>query len=104
MNGIAFHNRFRSTTNDSNDKWGNAIYWADRARRLGYAVDLAPQVGDVAHLNASASRLGGYVSWVADVSADGRCVTIEEYNFDLKGNYRSQTIATSSVNNFIHLR
>jgi surface antigen len=104
VNGIGFHNRYRSTTNNASDKWSHAMSWADRARRLGYAVDRTPRVGDVAHWNKSASMPYGHVAWVASVSSDGRYVTLEEYNADYRGNYRSRTIATSAVNNFIHLR
>lgn len=104
VNGIQFHNRFGSTTSSTSEKWGHARYWADRARRLGYAVDQTPRVGDIAHWNVSRSMPYGHVAWVAAVSSDGRTVTIEEYNADNRGNYRTRTVAASGISNFIHLK
>lgn len=104
VNGIAFHNRYGSTTTSASDRWSHAMYWADRARSLGYTVNRTPRVGAIAQWVKSTSRPYGHVAWVAAVSSDGSSVTIEEYNYNYKGTYRWQTIATSSVNNFIHLR
>lgn len=98
VNRIPFTNQYRTS------RWGHAYEWAPKARALGFAVDRTPRVGSVAYWNRSTSRPVGHVAWVAEVSADGRTVVLEEYNFDNRGNYRWQRVSTSSVDGFIHMR
>jgi surface antigen len=97
VNGVA---HFRYSYGGTS--WGSAKDWDDAARRLGYRVDRTPAVGAVAQWTSSSSGQG-HVAWVASVSADGRSVTIEEYNYRVSRGYSARTVSTSSVDNFIHL-
>lgn len=78
---------------------GDASNWGTWASAHGYAVNMTPAVGSVAWWN-----LGDHVAWVESVSTDGSSVTIEEYNYDLMGDYNERTISTGSVSGYIHFK
>ena len=86
------------------ERWGNAEFWDDHARALGYAVNKTPARGAIAHWNpgeGSASRTSGHVAWVESVNGDGT-VTIEEYNALVKNGYGRRVMPISRVGRFIH--
>jgi surface antigen len=98
-------------TNGMKGGWfGNALTWADNARKLGYRVDHSPSVGAIAHYDANAFLAGpaGHVAYVAQVNVDGSIV-IEEYNWGIRDvdpfAYHNPPRIThsSQVSNFIHI-
>jgi surface antigen len=98
-------------TNGMKGGWfGNALTWADNARKLGYRVDQSPSVGAIAHYDANAFLAGpaGHVAYVAQVNGDGSIV-IEEYNWGIRATdpyaYHNPPRIThaSQVSNFIHI-
>lgn len=74
---------------------GHAGQWKESARLRGYPADGSPAVGSVAWFSI------GHVAWVEAVNGD--LVTIQEYNYDLQGNYNRRTIHRSSAQ-YIHFR
>jgi len=76
----------------------NANGWGSDATARGYAVNMTPAVGAVAWWSSGS----GHVAWVEAVN--GSNVTIEEYNYDLHGDYNERTIAAGSVSGYIHFK
>ena len=93
-NGVNFTNQYGGIA-----RWGNAKEWYQAAQNLGIAVDNNPAVGSVA---VWTSGKYGHVAWVKGVTGD--LVTIEEYNWSVKGGYGQRTISKSEVNGFIHIK
>jgi surface antigen len=93
VNGVAFHNYYRSV------HWGNAKNWDDAAVAAGIAVNGSPARGAVAQTNSGDF---GHVAWVKSVNGDGT-VTIEEYNRSLTGVYSVRTVSSSSFQ-YIHIK
>ena len=92
-NGIDFNNFM------DGEHWGNAKNWGSTAKSLGYRVDMEPEVGAIAWWASDSPQ--GHVAWVAEV--DGDQVTIEEYNYDNRGNYNVRTINADDVSGYIHI-
>jgi len=90
--------------------FGDAMTWADNARKLGYRVDHSPSVGAIAHYGSNAFLAGpkGHVAYVAQVNGDGSIV-IEEYNWGLAPaqhyayHHPPRVTHATQVSNFIHI-
>ena len=83
---------------------GHARDWSANAAALMPKVttDMNPAPGAVAWWHKSHGGGYGHVAWVKSV--DGDNVTIEEYNYDLKGNYHTRTIKKDAVSGYIHYK
>jgi len=92
VNGIAFHNRYMGIN------FGNANSWDDAAIAKGITVNNIPAVGAVAQTDAGPY---GHVAWVSAVNDDE--VTIEEYNYSVKGAYNTRTVKKSAFV-YIHFK
>jgi surface antigen len=77
----------------------DASGWGADAKARNIPVNMMPAPGAVAWWKAS-----DHVAWVKSVSADGKSVTIEEYNQNFDGTYSSRTIPTASVDGYIHFK
>lgn len=82
--------------------WGNATTWAALARASGFAVDKAPQAGDVFQTSGG---WGGYghVGYVEAVNPDGS-ILVSEMNYAGWNRVSSRTIPADQVGlyNYIH--
>lgn len=90
-NGVSFHNYYRDV------HWGNANNWDNAAISLGITVNDTPAVGAVAQTDSGSN---GHVAWVSAVSNDK--VTIDEYNYGVKGGYGTRTVSSSNFR-YIHI-
>ncbi len=82
--------------------WGNATTWAALARASGFAVDKAPQAGDVFQTSGG---WGGYghVGYVERVNDDGS-ILVSEMNYAGWNVVSSRTVSADQVGsmNYIH--
>lgn len=97
--GIAFHNWYKG------HHWGDAAIWKQAAVDSGVPVDGTAKVGAVAWwARGSAGSSRGHVAWVVAVGSSS--VTIEEYNYLIRGGYGRRTISRTSATwptAFIHV-
>jgi surface antigen len=77
----------------------NANRWGPEAQRRGYVVNSVPAVGSVAWLNTGAF---GHVAYV--VAVNGANVTVEEYNFTVRGGYDKRAVSAAAFTGFIHFK
>ena len=96
-NGFGFHNWYGGI------QWGNANTWNDAASRLGFAVNSTPAVGAIAYWESGHGGAGsvGHVAWVKAVN--GSQVTIEEYNWSVRGGFGTRTFSSSTPSGYIHI-
>lgn len=78
--------------------------WDDRAKEMGKKVDMNPAVGSIAWWDswAHGSSSGGHVAWVAEVN--GNNVTVEDYNWSVRGGYGRRTIDKNKVSGYLHFK
>ncbi|ONI83009.1 hypothetical protein ALI144C_18370 [Actinosynnema sp. ALI-1.44] len=100
-----FHNN--GWRNGIQGYWGNAHLWNDNAVRLGYRVDRTPEVGAIAHWEASAggaSDLGhvAYITAVNSTAADGTTVTVQEYNWSVDRGFGTREVPLAAISTVIH--
>jgi surface antigen len=74
--GLAFTNSF-----GGQGRWGNAVNWAARARKLGVTVNDTPTAGSVAWYAATKAAPDGHVAFVERVTS-GSAIVISEMNYD----------------------
>jgi surface antigen len=77
----------------------NANRWGPEAQRRGYVVNTVPAVGSVAW---SSTGVFGHVAYVVAVS--GANVTVEEYNYSVRGGYDKRVAPANSFTGFIHFK
>ena len=97
-NGIRFTNQH--VRDKTIGQMNHAKYWGENAKKLGFAVNMDPQVGSVAW--SSAGKYG-HVAWVEAVDRKNKTVTVEEYNYK-RGIYSERTVAWTAFNGYIHFR
>lgn len=74
---------------------GDARFWFDELKALGWSVGYTPRAGAI-----GASILGNHVVYVMSVNADSS-IHLEEANFDYNGSYR-QRDADASLFRYIY--
>lgn len=77
----------------------NANRWGPMAAARGFTVNSNPSVGSVAWSNAG---IFGHVAYV--VAVNGGNVTIEEYNYLVRGAYDKRVVSASAFTGFIHFK
>lgn len=77
----------------------NANRWGPEAQRRGFVVNSVPAVGSVAWSNTGAF---GHVAYVVAVS--GGNVTVEEYNYFVRGAYDKRVVSASAFTGYIHFK
>lgn len=91
-NGIKFTNWY------GGQKWGHAKNWGITAKNIKVTVDMNPEVGSVWW---SDKGTYGHVAWVKAVN--GNEVTIEEYNYNVEGEYNIRSVSVDSATGYIHI-
>jgi surface antigen len=74
--GVAFTNSY-----GGKGRWGDAVRWAARARRLGMTVNDKPTAGSIAWYAATKAAPDGHVAFVERVTS-GSAIVISEMNYD----------------------
>lgn len=109
VNSVPFTNNVASKKIGNNliDRWGDAVYWKDKAISLGFTVDKNPKKGDVAWWAS------GHVAYVESVNSGGSVnvseYNITKYNFGTRTNLRAdayihfispklETVSTLNIN------
>lgn len=77
----------------------NANLWGPMAAKRGFVVNSQPAVGSVAWSNAG---IFGHVAYV--VAVNGGNVTVEEYNYLVRGGYDKRVASASAFTGFIHFK
>ena len=77
----------------------NANRWGPEAQRRGYVVNTVPAVGSVAW---SSTGVFGHVAYVVAVAAP--TLTVEEYNYSVRGGYDKRVAPANSFTGFIHFK
>ncbi|MGN6588063.1 MAG: CHAP domain-containing protein, partial [Solirubrobacterales bacterium] len=77
----------------------NANQWGPMAIKRGFVVNSQPAVGSVAWSNGG---VFGHVAYV--VAVNGGNVTVEEYNFLVRGAYDKRVVSASAFTGFIHFK
>ena len=85
-------------------RWGNGGEFARNAINAGYQnLGRTPQPGSIAVLWGTP----GHVAWVEGVSADGRFVTVSQYNYDYGagfGMYSEMVLATGFFDQYVKIK
>lgn len=85
-------------------RWGNGGDFARNAINAGYQnLGRTPQPGSIAVLWGTP----GHVAWVEGVSADGRFVTVSQYNYDYGagfGMYSEMVLATGFFDQYVKIK
>jgi surface antigen len=85
-------------------KWGNGGDFARNAIAAGYQnLGRSPQPGSLAVMWGTP----GHVAWVEGVSADGRYVTVSQYNYDYGagyGMYSEMVLATGFFDQYVKIK
>ncbi len=85
-------------------RWGNGGDFARTAINAGYQnLGRTPQPGSIAVLWGTP----GHVAWVEGVSADGRFVTVSQYNYDYGagfGMYSEMVLATGFFDQYVKIK
>ncbi|MGY4893140.1 MAG: coiled-coil domain-containing protein [Candidatus Saccharimonadota bacterium] len=85
-------------------RWGNGGDFARSAINAGYQnLGRSPQPGSIAVLWGNP----GHVAWVEGVSADGRFVTVSQYNYDYGagyGMYSEMVLATGFFDQYVKIK
>lgn len=79
--------------------YANANRWGPEAQKRGFVVNSIPAVGSVAWSNTG---VYGHVAYVVSVS--GSNVTVEEYNFLVRGGYDKRVVSANAFTGFIHFQ
>jgi surface antigen len=77
----------------------NANRWGPEAQRRGYVVNSVPAPGSVAWSNTG---VFGHVAYV--VAVNGANVTVEEYNFTVRGGFDKRAVSADAFTGFIHFK
>lgn len=93
--GIPFTNSYGFPNSSPPNGWHDASNWRSAALKIGLTVDHTPSVGAIAWFSYD------HVAYVSSLTSSGN-VVLEEYNYHLDHNYDTRTIASSSVDSFIH--
>ena len=85
-------------------RWGNGGDFARNAINAGYQnLGRSPQPGSLAVMWGTP----GHVAWVESVSADGRYVTVSQYNYDYGagyGMYSEMVLATGFFDQYVKIK
>ena len=87
VNGVyyAVRNSYHKVENNAyGTRLGDAKYWGTAFQTLGFPVNNTPAVGAIAWRE---SGKYGHVAWVSAVN--GTSVTVEEYNYSIRGCYQT---------------
>jgi surface antigen len=100
-NGIAFSNSY-----GGQGRWGDAVRWGPKAKKLGITVNTTPAAGAVAWYSATKAAPDGHVAYVEKVNSKTSFV-MSEMNYDADNGFWVHTITQQTGDwptEFIHFR
>jgi len=98
--GVAFSNSYGGP-----GRWGNAVNWGPRARKLKIKVSETPTVGSIAWYGATKAAPHGHVAYVEKVRSP-TSIVMSEMNYDSDNGFWVHTITWATGDwptSFIHL-
>lgn len=81
---------------------GDAICWLQNAQNAGIAMGSSPKVHSVGITTVGVYASTGFSVWVEAVN--GNQVTVSSYNSDDTGNYKVETVSTSTFSTYIYFQ
>ena len=97
--GIAFTNQY-----GGQGRWGDAVRWGPKAKKLGIKVNTTPTVGAIAWYSATKPAPDGHVAYVEKVNSPTSFV-MSEMNYDADNGFWVHTITKATGDwptEFIH--
>lgn len=97
--GVAFTNQY-----GGQGRWGDAVRWGPKAKKLGIKVNTTPTVGAIAWYSATKPAPDGHVAYVEKVNSPTSFV-MSEMNYDADNGFWVHTIRKSTGDwptEFIH--
>jgi surface antigen len=97
--GVAFTNYYLSKS-----RWGDAVRWGPKAKKLGITVNTTPTVGAIAWYSATRAAPDGHVAYVERVNS-AKSFVMSEMNYDGKNGFYVHTITRTTGDwptEFIH--
>jgi surface antigen len=84
--------------------FGNALTWADRARKAGLIVNSTPDINSVVCLPPNVGGAGsyGHVAWINLALNFGKVALVEDYNWNDTHNYLQHPLTLDSKFLYIH--
>jgi surface antigen len=96
---VAFTNYY-----ESKSRWGDAVRWGPKAKKLGITVNTTPAVGAIAWYSATKAAPDGHVAYVERVNS-AKSFVMSEMNYDGDNGFYVHTITRTTGDwptEFIH--